>query len=408
MRFNLRLIAILLFGLFFIAAVSGGLLWANLNFVQKVSGGGDFYVLWRGARDFLLRGSLPYQDQTKQIGNLVYGSAAHGQAVLPRLDVPFYLLFLYTPFALIADPLLARAIWMVFLEFALFGLVLLVFQLLRWKPGRLYLIILFLFGIFWAPAISALYSGSLIIFQAVLLLGAIRAIELQADELAGALIALAFFNVEAVGLLIALILWWVTTLGRMRVWGGFLMATIIQIGFSVLFNISWPLPFLAAIVSNWSTNPNPSTFSLLEAWLPGVGSRLAQALLLVIALMLIMEWRAVRGKELRWMLWTASLTLAVTPLLGMPFSPLWLVLSLPALFLVLSIMDQRWGLFGRWSAMVLFLVVFFGLWDAIRNAHGFLYVFAFPLLLVFLLYWIRWSAIRPPKLWADVISDMGK
>jgi hypothetical protein len=136
--------------------------------------------------------------------------------------------------------------------------------------------------------------------------------------------------------------------------------------------------------------------------------RLAQVLALFIALMLIMEWRAVRGKEIRWLLWTISLTAAATPLLGVPFSPMWLVLLLPALLVVLSIMDQHWGAIGRWSAVLLFLVVFFGLWMALLNGENSAFVLFFPALLIFLLYWVRWWAIRTPKLWADMISDLGK
>jgi hypothetical protein len=135
--------------------------------------------------------------------------------------------------------------------------------------------------------------------------------------------------------------------------------------------------------------------------------RLAQGLTLAVALVLIAEWRAVRGKDLRWLLWTASLTIAAAPLLGPPFDPAWLVLSLPVLLLVLSIMEQRWGAFGRWSAATLFTVVFFGLWAALRGSIGSVFVLFFPAMLIFLLYWVRWWAIRPPRLWADIVSDMG-
>lgn len=410
MRFNLRLIFLGLFSLFFGTAVAGGLLWANLNFVQQVPGGGEFYVLWQGTRNFMFQGSLPYEDLTLQVKELVYGpdaQPAKGEE-LRRFNLPLYLVFLYIPFALIEDPLLARAVWMVFLEFELLGLVLLVFQLIQWKPGWPYLVILFLFGVFWAPAVASLFLGSVIIFQAVLILGAIRAIQFEMDEAGGALLALACFNVEALGLLIILILIWALTLRRLRIWGGFLMATLFLAAISILFSTSWPLPFLGAIVTNWRENPYPSTFSLLEGWLPGVGVRLAQGLTLVVALMLIMEWRAARGKEVRWLLWTVSLTAAATPLLGMPFSPLWLVMSLPALLVALSVMEKRWGIFGRWSAVVLFLFVFFGLWGALLGSQTSIFIFVFPILLIILLYWVRWWAVRSPRLWADMISDLGK
>jgi hypothetical protein len=379
-----------------------------MNFVKKTPGGGDFYVLWQGTRNFSVQGTLPYEDLTRQVQDYVYGINPTSHEPLHLFSLPLYLVLFYIPFALIQEPLLARAVWMVFLEFELVGLVLLTFQLIRWKPAWPYLLILFLFGVFWAPAVASLLSGTLIIFQAVLLLGAIRATEFGADEIAGALMSLAWFNLEAMGLPIILILFWTLTRRRWRVTAGFFMATLILIGLSILFNTTWILPFMASILANWRDNPYPSTYSLLESWLPGVGIRLAQVLTVIIAFIILMEWRAVRGKDVRWLVWTLSFTAALTPLLGVPFSPQWLVLSLPALLVVLSIMDQRWGPFGRWSAVALFLVVFFGLWNAFLVGNTTAFIFLFPALLVFLLYWVRWWAVSSPRLWADVIADVGK
>lgn len=405
---NLRITILTITGFFVFVAIAGGLLWANLNFVQKMPGGSNFYVLWQGTRNFSVQGNLPYADVTKQIERYVYGVGAKPHPSLRLFDLPLYLVLFYFPFALIQDPFWARAIWMVFLQFELFGLVLLTFQLIRWRPSWPYLLILTLFGVFWAPAVVSLFTGTLIIFQAVLLLGAIRAIEFNADEIAGALLALTWFNIEVMGLPILLIMFWGLTHRRWRVAAGFLMATLLLIGLSILFNTTWIFPFMAAVVGNWRDNPFPSTYSLLESWLPGVGIRLAQVLTVVIAFIVLMEWRAARGKEVRWLVWTVSFTAAITPLLGVPFSPQWLVLSLPALWVVLSIMDQRWGPFGRWSAVVLFLAVFFGLWQAFLTGGNAAFIFLFPSLLVFLLYWVRWWAVSAPRLWADVISDLAK
>lgn len=405
---NLRLTILTITGFFIIAAIAWGLWWANMNFVRRNPGGGDFYVLWQGTRNFSVEGSLPYNDLTAQIEDYVYGFNPTTREPLRLFSLPLYLVLFYIPIALIQDPLMARAVWMVFLQFQLLGLVLLTFQLIRWRPTWPYLIILYLFGIFWAPAVASLFSGTLIIFQAVLLWGAIRAIEFNADEIAGALMTLAWFNLETMALPIILVMLWGLTHRRWRIAAGFFMATLLLIGLSILFNTSWVFPFLGALVANWRDTPYPSTYSLLESWLPGVGIRLAQVLTVVIAFIILMEWRAARGKDVRWLVWTVSFTAAITPLLGVPFSPQWLVLSLPALLVVLSIMDQRWGPFGRWSAVALFLVVFFGLWRAFLVNDNTSFIFLFPMMLVFLLYWVRWWAVSAPRLWADVIAEVGK
>src|SRR4051812_20107879 len=98
MRFNLRLIFLTLFIIFFIIALTGGLLWANLNFVHKVPGGADFFVLWKGGQTFLQQGSMPYQDLTRQLQNLVYGHAAKASEMLPHLSLPLYILLIFFPF----------------------------------------------------------------------------------------------------------------------------------------------------------------------------------------------------------------------------------------------------------------------------------------------------------------------
>jgi hypothetical protein len=411
MRLNLRLVSLVIFTIFFLVAVLGGLLWANLNFVHSLPGGGDFYVLWRSGQNFILKGSVPYQDLTRSLQELVYGHGARPGEELRRLDMPLYLLLFFvffSPILVIRDALLARAVWMVLLEVELAVLVFLAVGLLRWRPGRVYLIFLMLFGVFWAPGLLSVYTGSTIIFQALMVFGAMRVLEIGADELAGAMLALAWFNLEAVGLLVLLLLFWTLSAGRLRVLAGFVMVTLTFAALSIFFNTNWVLPFASAVLDNWRSNPHPTTYSLFQGWLPAIGERLAQGLTLVVALMLIAEWRAVRGKEPRWLLWTAALTAAATPLLGMPFVPVWLVLTFPALLLVLTTMEQRWGTFGRWSALALICATFFGLWLAFRNNIGSVFVLLYPAGLIFLLYWVRWWAVRPPRLWADVISDMGK
>ena len=406
MRFNLRLIVLALFGLVFVFVTANGLLWANLNFVHRIPGGSDFYVLWKGGENFLMHGQIPYQDLSKQARIFAYGQgAAKSGPYVQRLSVPFYLFILLSPLGLIRDVSLARAVWMIFLEIGLGELVWLTYQLAHWRLGRFRLMLLVLFGIAWAPALLTVFSGSLIIFQALLLFGGLRALEFEADELAGAMIAFACFNFELVGPLLVLIFLWVGSMKRWRVVAGFVMVSAVLIIISLIFNYNWLLPFAVALLANFRENANPSTYSLLGSWLPGVGLRLAQGLTLLVALMLIAEWRNAREKDFRWLLWTVSLTVAATPLLGLPVAPAALAISLPALLFAVSIMEQRWGVFGRWSAVSLLVLVFSGLWLAARADVGSVFTLFFPILLIVLLYWVRWWASRPTRLWVDTLSE---
>ncbi len=405
MRINARSIFSFLFFALLIISLAGGLFWANLNFVQRVPGGADFTILWKGARNFMMQGVTPYGTLTTlNIQNLVYGRAARPDQNPLRVGAPFYIVLLFMPFGAIADLAIARALWMMALEAALVGLVFLSLHLSRWKSGPLYLILLMFFGVFWAPAGWALFSGSTIVFQTLMLLGAFRAIEFNSDELAGMLIFLAAVNIEATGPVILLALFWAVSVGRWRIWGGFWMAAFLLFGLAMLFMPSWPLEFLRAVLATWRSQPLPGGFSLLETWFPGVGTRLAQGTAITAAVILAFEWRGVFGRDIRWLFWTASLTAAMTPLLGLPFSFAWLTFSFPAFVLILSVMELRWGILGRIGAIALLLSTFAALWAVVNaNLSAGWYVFGAPVVLVIFLYWVRWWAIRPPRLWADSV-----
>jgi hypothetical protein len=170
---------------------------------------------------------------------------------------------------------------------------------------------------------------------------------------------------------------------------------------------SWILPFMGAVFGNWRAGALPSTFSLFEGWFPGIGLRLAQILAVGGLTILFLEWRAVRRQDSRWLFWTASLTAAITPLLGFPTLPGWLVFTLPGVLLVVSVMVQRWGLLGIGSAIVVTAGIFWGLWSAQLGRMTSVFVLLYPLILTLLLYWVRWWAVRPPRMWADEIALRG-
>jgi hypothetical protein len=129
---------------------------------------------------------------------------------------------------------------------------------------------------------------------------------------------------------------------------------------------------------------------------------------------LFLEWRAVRRKDFRHFLWTAGLTLTVTPLVGVPTHPgLYIILFFP-LALFLSIVAERWSRPRHWGlAGILLVLILAGSWplvyyltelDSLAPLRTFL-IFALPILLLVGLYWIRWWAIRPPRTWFETIDN---
>jgi hypothetical protein len=404
MRINVRSVFLSLFFAFFVLAMAGGLLWANLVFVKHAPSGVDFTILWKSTRNFMMQDVTPYGTLTTlNIQTLVYGRPARLDENPLRVNVPFFDILLFMPFGAIGDIALARASWLVVLELGLAGVMFLSLHVSRWKPSILYLVLLWLFGIFWAPTISALSSGSSIILQTLLLVGVFRVLDLDGDELAGAFLLFAASNIEATGAVILLVLLWSAWAGRWRVWGGFWMSAGVLFILALVFLPAWPLDFIRIVFFNWRSAFLPTTFSLFENWFPGVGLRLARGLAALTLVVLFLEWRAVLNKDVRWLFWTASLTAAMTPLLGFPFTFSWLVFSFPAFMLVLSVMEQRWGLLGRLTAIAVLLLALAGLWAVLLNGMAAGYILAFPIALAIFLYWVRWWAIRPPRLWADAV-----
>ena len=91
------------------------------------------------------------------------------------------------------------------------------------------------------------------------------------------------------------------------------------------------------------------------------------------------------------------LTVLLTNLIGIPTNPDNFVVLFPALALVFSIWEQRWGRGGRVFVVLVLLGLAIGLWWlALRTAWaGALeMVLAFPLILLLLLYWVRYWALR--------------
>ena len=186
----------------------------NIGLGRSVHGGGEFYSAWNGARMFLFNHLDPYNlNVARQSQQLAYGHAASDGQNPYYLTIPFFLLPIYFPFALISDALpaffpskfvvdfsIVRGLWMILNEGALLATVVLAVRLIEWSPRKFFLIALFLLSIFSFYSISALVEGTPVILLCLLYFGILYALQNQQDELAGALMVLAFFRWE-VGLL---------------------------------------------------------------------------------------------------------------------------------------------------------------------------------------------------------------
>lgn len=388
-------------------ALLGGLVWANSSFARQHPGERDFLVPWLAARTYLQYGDSPYSEQATQRAEIVYYGrlAVEGEDPLV-LWLPLPLELFYFPLALIPDYALARGLWMTFLEIALAATAAFSMRLTGWKYSRLSTALLLLFSLFWFFGLWAVLQCNGIPFAALALVLLLQAVRDGQDELAGALLLpLFFFPGVTLGFLLYLF-WWLLYHRRVRVLLGLAMSLAVLLTLAYFFIPGWFIPFLQGLVQHLRLTPGLSLASLLGEWWPVFGPRFGWGLTGLLALGLLFEWGRSRRQGFRHFLWTASLTLAASPWLGIPI-PVgsYLLLFLP-LILEAKILQERWSRPGRVNAAALLLwLVFLLLWGMalLAELSGPTGTFPrvvfmlLPLMLITGLLWMRWWAIRPPR-----------
>lgn len=394
--FLILLAFILLIGILFVV---------NARLTSQLAGGDALRVPWMGARAFLFEGENPYTAEFAQEVQVALAEQPASEAEAPRrLDIPFYLLVFYFPFAYIENFDLARALWMSFAELALFGIGWLSITLSAWKASRLNLLLFFCALFFGFYGLYPLLEGSGAIFTALILFVAWLAFREGWDEILGFLLLLGTIHLQQGGILLFFLLFLLLNQRRWRVFSIFGMSLIAVIGLSLFLLSDWLIPFAAALRNNARIEQGFLWRETLQTLFPERGVLAAQILRVLAAIVLFFEWRAARGTEAHHLLWFASLSLSITPFLGIPLTPaLFPFLFLP-LALIFHLAQDRWRR-ARWI-ISLILFAFPVLWLVPLRAPESLDLlfFAFPFFLTLALYWLRWWHFRPPRTWADRIQ----
>jgi len=403
----LSILAVLLIAL----AVLTGLIWANMRFARTYPGEKDFLVPWLGARTFLQYGISPYDPSAAERAQIIYYGrlSLAGEDPL-RLGVPFPVLLIYLPLALMSNYALARGVWMTILELALTALAFITLRLISWKAGRFLLISAVLFSILGVCGALSVVIGTWTALVALAIAGILLALRSHNDELAGVLFVVPLFKPDIGGVFILFLLWWAIDQRRGRLLGSFLVTLALVMIASFLLLPSWVVPFLRGAISQTQYNLGVTPGQILTGWWPAIGAKIGWVLSAAVIILLLLEWRAVRGKTFRHLLWVICLTLAVSPLIGIPVLPLDVVILFIPLILFLSILIERWSLLNRPGAVGALLgVMFFGLWAIAFLLPGsilkVMLILWLPLRLLLGLYWMRWWAIHPPRTWLESPMD---
>jgi len=386
--------------------------WVVLAYASETVMGSEFYPQWFSARGLAFGEENPYIS-TIQVASF-YPDEARG-LIPEQLNTPIYSLFLILPFALIDNFTTSFTIWLLF-ELVCVGLLLRsTLRLIEWKIQWLIAIVIGAYLGFSFNSFQALASGSLIIPTSLFLVLSILALKTERNELAGFLLALTSILPHYFFLVYLLAILWGISVRR---WSFILwfFASIFILSIIGTFIIPGWLVDYARIL--WGFNQNFTLWSpgeILTNWLPGIGTQVGWGLTLLTGVYLLVEWVAVRGKDVQWYFWTTCMTIAASQIVGIPVNPAEQFILVVPFLLILSVWVQRTAKLGK-RIMIISVIGLIAIPWYIAIREGLIQVFIrpgaslfflLPLVTLVGIFWVRWWAIRPLYLYIEELRSIG-
>jgi hypothetical protein len=403
-RKSLLLAVLIIFG------VAGllGLTLANYRYSVENPGGNDFLARWMGARYWVMQGISPYDEQVSfATQDMIYGHPANvsegedkNHFVYPMTSMIFF-----APFGLLDYPA-ARPIWMTILEVSLIALAIIGLRLSDWSPSIWMFGVIMLFSMFWYHGLRTIIVGQFAAIEAILIIGSLYLIKNDQDLIAGFLLALATSKPQMAFLIIPFVLLWSFSRRRWEIWIGFWIALIILLASSLILLPSWPLEMFRQLLNYPSYTNIGSPLSIISGSMPGIQRQVSYFLHGIAAFYLLVEWVLAYKKDDQHFIWTGMITLVVTNLVALRTATTNYVILLPALLLMFRVWIDRWGKLGELMVWGCLTVMGLGLWILFistveGNVESALMYLPLPFFLLIGLWWIRWWAIKPPRVLLD-------
>ena len=388
-----------------------GFTWVNYSYSKDNPGGNDFLVHYIGTRSFIYEGLSPYSDEVAaRIQTAAYGHIAEGEEHQLRVAYPFYSILLFSPFALIKDYALSRAIWMTLLELSLIIMCFVSFWLSRWNPPLWLQAVLLLFSITWYHALRGIINGNAVILIALGISLVLYLLEQEKDDLAGVLLAFTTIKPHLVILIIPLILIWSINHSRLRIIRSFIISLLVLVGAGLILLPSWITQNIFEILRYPGYNPAGTLAAALIEMFPGISAWVKWFIWIAFSTILIYEWWAGRAGDYKHLLWVAFLTIGISQWIGIQTDPGNFILLFPALVFILASLDKRWKPGGKIATGIILGILWIGLWvlflatiqhtyQPVQNPIMFI---PLPAIILVGLYWIKWWVISPARfLWSD-------
>jgi hypothetical protein len=391
----------LLLSVAFVAVLAAALTAVNLDFTRSSAGGTDFLARWLGTRLYITERQNPYGPETTlAIQEGFYGRPALQDEDQAFFAYPFYSMLFFAPFSLVGDYPLARALWITAQEAALVGTAFAAMALSGWRPGRWALAAFLLFALIWLHGAKPLIDGNASILVGLLATLALLALRRGRDGWAGIALALSTIKPHIVVLLIVFVLAWALSHKRRGVLWSFVATLALLCGVSFALQPGWLLQNLAQMLMYGGYTPPGTLVGALTEWLGESGRWVGLAVSAALGLLLFYEWVSAQGGDFEWFLWTASVTIAIGPLIGVATTSSNYTIFLPVLALLFAWWQRRTG--GQQAAWFIMAALFAGLWALFLstltekqfNEHP-VVMFVAPVFLLLNLYWLRWWLLRP-------------
>ena len=389
-----------------------GLYWMNVQFARNNPGGNDFLVHYVGTRSYLQEGISPYSDEVAtRIQVAAYGHPAEGEEHELRVAYPLYSVLIFSPFAIIGDYLVARAIWMTVLEIGLIGMTFLCFELFEWKPGIWIQAGILLFSMIWYHAVRGVVNGNAVILIAFALAAIFLMIRNGYDRPAGMLLALTTIKPHLVLLIILWILIWSVYQKRWELIFWFLATMVGLVLLGVALIPDWLIQNLVEVLRYPGYNPAGTLAEALAEWLPGIANQLKWGIWIGISGLLVLEWSKNRDAGFDGFLWGSMLTLVLSQWIGIQTDPGNFILLFPAILLILSLIAKKFPAKEVLITAIALGGLFFGLWlvfilsldRTYQPVQGSVMFLPVPALCLIGLYWVRHWTTGPQKLlWGRV------
>ncbi|MBW6475157.1 MAG: DUF2029 domain-containing protein [Anaerolineaceae bacterium] len=366
-----------------------------------------FALPWAAGRAWLLGGESPYGATVATIAsNAIDGSPF--LAVLPESQVyanPLPSLVFYLPFSLMPYTV-ARTIWVLWLVISVGFIVFMSINLSGWKislPGKLFVSLVVLL---WLPGVDVIMGGHLSPVIIALLLFSIYMVLTGQDTTAGFILALTFNSFLTTGLVLLLILVWAISRKRWSILASYFSGLVFLILIAFLIYPSWFTEWASVLLNmNISWEWFQSPLMALSALLPGIAEPFAillHGIFGIYALVLLITTVSQSGRVFIYKIFSFFL---ITYLLHAQGSTVYLFYIVPAFLLMMRYMAERWKRLGYLLSWVFLTLIGVGSWlltsfevDFTQPLEMPLIYVGFPLFVIFGMVYIRWWALKIPKL----------